>query len=91
MTEKSQSGGFEDPRDPESPILRPTWRRRKQSVTSDPPPVKGKIEAMTQELRHLKGLRLTSGEEAALRKAATACQGPSLRAKWKRKLRKSGA
>jgi hypothetical protein len=27
LTEKSQSGEFEDPQNPESPIIRPTWRR----------------------------------------------------------------
>jgi hypothetical protein len=38
LTEKSQSGEFEDPQNPESPIVRQTWRRneaerRSQSTT----------------------------------------------------------
>jgi hypothetical protein len=55
LTEKSQSGEFEVPQNPESPIVRPTWRRMKQSVEADPPPVEGEIMVMTQELRHLMG------------------------------------
>jgi hypothetical protein len=60
LTEKSQSGEFDVPQNPESPIVCPTWHRMKQSAEADPPPVGGEIMAMTQkELRHLKGLRLT--------------------------------
>jgi hypothetical protein len=63
----------------------------KQNAEADPPPIEREIMAMTQELRHLKGRVLPQEKEAALRKAATACQDPTMMARWKRKLRKSGA
>jgi hypothetical protein len=56
LTEKSQSGEFEVPQNPESPIVCPTWRRIKQSAEADLPHVEGEIMAMTQELRHPKGI-----------------------------------
>jgi hypothetical protein len=58
LTEKSQLRGLKDPQNPESPIVCPTWRRMKQSADANSPPGKGKIAAMTQELRHLKGSSL---------------------------------
>jgi hypothetical protein len=48
LTEKSQPGGFEDPQNPESPIVRPIWCRMKQSADADPPLVEGEIVAMTR-------------------------------------------
>jgi hypothetical protein len=42
----------------------------KQSVEADPPPVEGKIGTMTQELRHLKGSRLTSGKRSCVEKGS---------------------
>jgi hypothetical protein len=76
LTEKSQSGEFEVPQNPESPIVRRTWCRMKQSVEADPPPVEGEIMAMTQELRHLKVSRLTSGKRSCVVKSSNSLSGP---------------
>jgi hypothetical protein len=76
LTEKSQSGEFEVPQNPESPIVRSTWRRMKQGVEADPPPVGGEIMAMTQELRHLKGSHLTSGKRNCVVKGSNSLSGP---------------
>jgi hypothetical protein len=76
LTEKSQSGEFEVPQNPESPIARPTWCNMKQSVEADPPPDEGDIMVMTQELRHLKGSRLTSGKRSCIVKSSNSLSGP---------------
>jgi hypothetical protein len=76
LTEKSQSGELEVPQNPESPILHPTWRRMKQSVEADPPPVEGETMAMTQELRLLKGSRLSSGKRSCVVKGINSLSGP---------------
>ena len=47
-----------------------------QSVEADPPPVEGEIMAMTQELRHLKGSRLTSGKRSFVVKGSNSLSGP---------------
>jgi hypothetical protein len=78
LTEKSQSGEFEDPQNPESPIIRPTWHRneaerRSRSTTC----WGGEIMALTQkELRHLKGSRLTSGKKSCVVKGSNNLSGP---------------
>jgi hypothetical protein len=54
-TEMSQPRGSKDLQNPESPIVHPTWRRKK--------PVKGKNAGTTQDLRHLKGSCFTSGKK----------------------------
>jgi hypothetical protein len=77
LTEKSQSGEFEVPQNPESPIVCSTWRRMKQSAEAHPPPVGGEIMAMTQkELRHLKGLHLTSGKRSCVVEGSNNLSGP---------------
>jgi hypothetical protein len=48
----------------------------KQSVKADPPPVEGKIVAMTQELRHLKGSRLTSEKRSCVENGSNSLSGP---------------
>jgi hypothetical protein len=75
LTEKSQLGGPKDPQDPESPIVRPTWRRMKQSANANSPPGKEKIAAMTQELRHLKG-SCPPQERSCVEKGSNSLKGP---------------
>jgi hypothetical protein len=48
----------------------------KQSAEAGPPPVEGEIMAMTQELRHLKGSRLTSGKRSCVEKGSNSQSGP---------------
>jgi hypothetical protein len=49
----------------------------KQSVEADPPPAGGETMVFTQkELRHLKGLRLTSGEKSFVVKGSNNLSGP---------------
>jgi hypothetical protein len=48
----------------------------KQSVEADPPPVEGKIVATTQQLRHLKGSRLTSRKRSCIVKGSNSLSGP---------------
>jgi 16S rRNA U1498 N3-methylase RsmE len=49
----------------------------KQSVEADPPPAGGGTMALTQkELRHLKRLRLTSGEKSCVVKGSNNLSGP---------------
>jgi hypothetical protein len=48
----------------------------KQSVEADLPPVEGKIVAVTQEPRHLKGSRLTSGKRSCIEKGSDSLSGP---------------
>jgi hypothetical protein len=86
LTEKSQPGGPEDPQNPEPPIVRQTWRRMKQSVEADPPPVEGRTVATTQKLRHLKGSRLTSGKRSCVEKGSDSLPGPQPKGKVERKL-----
>jgi hypothetical protein len=70
-TEKSQSGEFEVPQNPELPIVRQPGVDMMQSVEADPPPAEGEIMALTQkELRHLKGLRLTSEKKSCVVKGS---------------------
>jgi hypothetical protein len=76
LTEKSQFGELKVSQNPESPIVRPTCRRMKQSVEANPPPVEGETMAMTQELRHLKGSRLTSGKRSCIVKGSNSLSGP---------------
>jgi hypothetical protein len=64
----------------------------KQSVEADPPPAEGEMALTQKDPRHLKGPRLTSGKRSCVeKKQQQTCQGHSLMARWKRKLRKSGA
>jgi hypothetical protein len=48
----------------------------KQSIEADPPPVGREIMAMMQELRHLKGSRLTSGKRNCIVKGSNNLSGP---------------
>jgi hypothetical protein len=71
LTEKSQSGELEVTQNPESPIVRPTWHRMKQSVEADPPPGEGEIMAETP-----KGSQLTSGKRSCIVKGSNSLSGP---------------
>jgi hypothetical protein len=71
LPEKSQSGEFEAPQNPELPIVCPTWHRYDAERRNDPPPAEGEIMALTQkEPRHLKGSRLTSGKKSCVVKGS---------------------
>jgi hypothetical protein len=48
----------------------------KQSAEADSPPVEGEIMAMTQELRHLKESRLTSGKRSCVVKGSNSLSEP---------------